>query len=120
MMINFLKKLKKKKIMINGKDYYIDINRLFSIIEDSDNQYSRKESEIVDSYEISENSELKNKSKIITENKFPIDSQFSTIRYDFLKSVILTVFSFEGDDMNFSVKTCFNTLKESNILKELR
>lgn len=115
-------------IEINGKNYYININKVFEIVEYSD-KTEKREQEITDGYELVEVSGKNGKptgeqklspiSKLVREIKGPADSQIDNLRYDFLKMLIASVISYEEEAIDFGTAICINSLVNSGILVEI-
>lgn len=105
-------------IDLNGKKYYIDIKKVFEMIEYS-TKNERKETEITDGYEFDEDEKkLTQISKIVHESKFPPESQTDNIRYDFLKMLVGVVIGNEEPIPDVGTEICFYSLIKQGILVE--
>lgn len=103
----------------NGKLAF-DLKKITSFIQD-DSKLA-KETEILDSYEIDENGVPKLASKSTREAKSNASEQFSTMKYDLIKLLMLAVLNNNDNENGFSEfgsGVSFNTLLENNFLYEI-
>lgn len=114
-------------IRISGKEYAIDIKKIFEFVNYSDKSTS-SEQEITDGYEMIDDGKgsLKQTSKVIRELKTPGNSQIDNIKYDLVKSLISMLLTFDDtdrdydeDDLPFGVKITLNTLIAEGFLYEI-
>lgn len=106
---------------MDGKKYYLDIDAITKWCLSSSLNPS-KETEINEGYDYGDNGDFQMTTKVVRELKAS-NSQDDTIRYDFVKMLVLPFISditnFDEIYDNFSYSLIFNTLLKMGFLVEI-
>jgi hypothetical protein len=107
-------------IEIEGKEYAVNLDKLFEFVTKSSNQ-DKRDQEITDGYEVSSpNGQLTQTSKIVREIKSKGDQAHDSYRYDFVRILLTQIIEMEDPYLDFGDSVCFNTLIKYNILEEVK
>lgn len=107
--------------------YYLNLDKIFDYITFTKDR-NEKEQEIIDSFENDKiDGTFKLSSKIIKETTIPIQSNYDSIKYDLVKSLIDQMLSFndynmtviEIDDLPIGTRIAFNSLIELGFLEKI-
>ena len=107
--------------------YYLNLDKIFEYITFTKDK-KEKEQEIIDSFESDKiDGTFKLSSKIIKETTIPIQSNYDSIKYDLVKSLIDQILSYnddmksitEIDDLPIGTRIAFNSLIELGFLEKI-
>lgn len=113
---------------IENKEYYLDIDKMMKWVATTPSSEKNIDITITHTSPVfTENAEEIEGSSVkeITESKSTLNESMNHIRYDFMKLILSTMLGHYTDDAGILVVTpqqriCLNTLKNKNILVEVK